>query len=122
MIRRVTYVVFWSLLLTSLWLGVTAPDAEAQPKRAQRCTTNWCIIDLPDDPPSTYVMNNQWNNAGAQGSQTITVLGSHSWSTSWDWKRSEEWTVTTYPSAITGWHWGWHFPASHTGLPVAVTP
>jgi hypothetical protein len=69
-------------------------------------------------------MNNQWNKRGARGSQSVTVYGSNSpvvWSTTWDWKRKQEWTVTTYPSAITGWHWGWHFAPTQTGFPVAVS-
>jgi hypothetical protein len=66
-------------------------------------------------------MNNQWNTRGAHGSQSVAVYGSNSpvvWSTTWDWKRKQEWTVTTYPSAITGWHWGWHFAPPQTGSPL----
>ena len=52
--------------------------AEAQAQYPQTCTSNWCIVDIPDTPPTTYVMNNQWNKRGAQGSQSVTVYGSNS--------------------------------------------
>ena len=124
MTRRLSCVPLGLLLFAVILTGSTAPMAEAQAQYPQTCTSNWCIVDVPDTPPTTYVMNNQWNKRGARGSQSVTVYGSNSpvvWSTTWDWKRKQEWTVTTYPSAITGWHWGWHFAPPQTGFPVAVS-
>ena len=125
MTRRLSCVPLGLLMLAVILTGSTAPVAEAPAQYPQTCSSNWCIVDIPDTPPSTYVMNNQWNTRGAHGSQSVTVYGSNSpvvWSTTWDWKRKQEWTVTTYPSAITGWHWGWHFAPPQTGFPVALSP
>ena len=116
MTRRLSCVPLGLLLFAVILTGSTAPMAEAQAQYPQTCTSNWCIVDVPDTPPTTYIMNNQWNKRGARGSQSVTVYGSNSpvvWSTTWDWKRKQEWTVTTYPSAITGWH----FAPTQTGYP-----
>jgi hypothetical protein len=115
MVHRLSCVAPWLLLLTAVLTGLGASLAEAQ--FPQTCLTNWCTIDMSS---STYVYNNQWNTRGARGSQSITADSPTAWSTSWDWKRGQRWTVTTYASAVTGWHWGWHFPAEQTGLPVPV--
>jgi hypothetical protein len=29
--------------------------------------------------------------------------------------------VKAYPSAVFGWHWGWHFPSGSTGLPTQLS-
>lgn len=116
MVSRLSWVAPWLLLLTALLTGPRAPAAEAQLPRT--CSTNGCTIDMS---PSTYVYDNEWNKRGARGSQSVTVLSPTHWSTTWDWNRHQEWTVTTYASAVTGWHWGWHFPPAQTGLPVAVS-
>jgi len=100
-------------LAALLWAG-WPPGAAAQ-----TCSSNGCVIDMS---PPTYVLNNHWNTAGAYYvSQSSTVTSPTSWSTSWDMDRPEEWTVTTYAAAILGWHWGWRYPASQTGLPVQIS-
>src|SRR5262249_7740325 len=117
MVRQIACVVLWVLLLVAFILsGPTVPSAEAQ--FPQTCSYNPCIIDMS---PSTYVIDNQWNVGTATGSQSITVNSGTSWSTAWDWNRPDEWTVTTYASAVTGWHWGWHFSPGQTGFPVQLS-
>ena len=115
MIRCVSGVVFWLLLVAGLLTGPGASLAEAQ--FPQTCSWNGCPIDMS---ASTYAVNNLWNKRKARGSQSITVNSPTAWSTSWDWTRREDWTVTSFASTVTGWHWGWHFTPQATKLPVPV--
>jgi hypothetical protein len=101
------------VLVTALiWLGCVGGAS------AQTCSTHGCIIDMP---PDKYVLNNHWNTNGNPISQSVTVHSPTSWSTSWDFDRPENWTVTTYAAVISGWHWGWRYPPAQTGLPVQVS-
>jgi Glycosyl hydrolase family 12 len=115
MARRFSCAALW-VVLAVLLSGPGVPFAEAQ--LPQTCAYHPCIIDMSS---STYVMNNLWNTGGATGTQSVTVTSSTSWSTTWDWNRPEEWSVTTYAASVTGWQWGWHYPASQTGLPIQLS-
>lgn len=101
----VTVLVALALLL---WL---AGGAAAQ---VGTCQTNGCILDMS---PTIYVLNNEWGNNGV-GSGSITVSSQTSWSTSWDYAPSSDWTVISYPSAILGWQWGYRL--ANTGFPVQL--
>lgn len=102
-------------LAALLWLG-SVEGASAQ--FPQTCSVKGCLIDMS---PSVYVLNNHWNTGTASGGQSITVNSDTSWSTSWDFDRSEDWTVTTYAAAIFGWQWGWRVPPAQLGLPVQLS-
>ena len=58
MTRRLPCVPLGLLLFAVILTGSTAPMAEAQAQYPQTCTSNWRIVDVPDTPPTTYVMNN----------------------------------------------------------------
>jgi Glycosyl hydrolase family 12 len=113
MVPRIVYAALWSLL----WMLLNLLLIAAPPADATTCSVNGCSLDMSS---STYVLNNEWNLGSATGSQSVSVNSPTSWSTSWDWNRAEEWTVTTYGSAITGWQWGWHIPQAQTGLPIQI--
>jgi hypothetical protein len=104
MIRRLSRVTSWLLLLAVMMLSPGYSDAQDN-----SCSDNWCRYLIPDSDPATYVYNNLWNTRGARGSQSITLYGSTSndiWSTTWDWKRRPGYQVTSYASTVSGWHWG----------------
>ncbi|PYN33964.1 MAG: hypothetical protein DME01_16635 [Candidatus Rokuibacteriota bacterium] len=97
------------------WLVLVEGESAQFP---QKCEFDGCVIELT---PSVYVLNNHWNKGGASGRQRITVNSGTSWSTSWDFDRSENWVVTTYAAAIFGWQWGWHVPPARLGLPIQLS-
>jgi glycosyl hydrolase family 12 len=105
MIRRLSCVSF-SLLLPVVIL--ISPGWAAD----QTLSATWASAPLRPDadyPARTFAYNNLWNTRGARGSQSITVYDSDTeplWSTTWDWKRGQGYTVTSYASTVTGWHWG----------------
>jgi hypothetical protein len=118
MIRRFSCVAFWLLLLAAMLLS---PDyAVAQDKS---CSDNWCRYLILGSDPATYVYNNLWNTRGARGKQSITLydgIGETAlWSTTWDWKRGQGYTVTSYASTVAGWHWGEPFETPGT-IPVPL--
>jgi glycosyl hydrolase family 12 len=113
--RRFGRVALW-VLLAALLIGLGPSSVEAQ--FPQTCSSTRCIIDMSS---STYVIDNQWDIGTASGTQSVTVNSTTSWSTTWNWNRPEEWNVTTYAAAITGWHWGWHFPPAQTGFPLQLS-
>ena len=92
------------------WLAL-AGAASAQ---VGSCGTNGCVLDMS---PTIYVINNEWGNTGV-GSGSITVGSQTSWSTSWDYAPSSDWTVISYPSAVLGWQWGYRL--ANTGFPVQL--
>ncbi len=94
--------------LLSLWC--------AEGAQAVTCSTKDCILDMSS---TIYVMNLQWGISGATGSSSITVNSETSWSTSWDFDRADDWTVTAYLAAILGWEWGYRLP--NTGFPVQLS-
>src|SRR5262245_46505280 len=112
MVRPLRCIAKW-IVIAALLIGGAVSSAEAQ-----TCSSNWCTVDMSG---STYVVNNEWDIGTASGSQSITVNSSTSWSTTLNWTRPEEWKVTSSSAAITGWHWGWHFPPAQTGLPVQLS-
>jgi hypothetical protein len=103
------------LVTALLWLGCVGTASAQLP---QTCSTHGCLIDMP---PDKYVLNNHWNTNGNPIWQSITVKSPTAWSTSWDFDRPENWTVTTYAAVISGWHWGWRYPPAEVGLPVQVS-
>lgn len=88
------------------------------PTFPSNCSANQCTIDLST---SEYIYNNLWNIGGATGSQSITALSPTAWTTTWNWTVATEFSVLTYASLVRGWHFGWHFTAAATQLPIAVT-
>jgi glycosyl hydrolase family 12 len=103
MIRRLSCVALWLLLLVAMLLSPGSVVAD------ETCSTTWCWRLLPGSDPATYAYNNLWNTRAAKGSQSITVydVGDTAlWSTTWNWKRGQQYTVTSYASTVTGWHWG----------------
>jgi hypothetical protein len=115
MVAPLHCLVLWSVLATLLIGPVVSPSEAQSP---QTCSVDRCVVDMSS---STYVVDNLWNMAGASGTQSVTVNSSTSWSTTWSWDRPEDWTVTSYAAAITGWHWGWHFPPAQTGFPLQLS-
>ena len=122
MIRRLSCVAFWLLFLAATLISPGSSVAADQ-----SCSDNWCWRLLPDSPsyPDTYAYNNLWNTRGARGKQSITVYdGSPGdpgiWSTTLDWNRSQQWTVTSFVSTVNGWHWGEPFDTWEL-LPVPVS-
>jgi hypothetical protein len=115
MIRRLACVTLSTLLLAILMNpGSGAADDTS--------SALWWWAPLRQ-PPNTYAYNNLWNTRGARGSQSTTVYDGNGestlWSTTWDWKRGQGYTVTSYASTVTGWHWGEAFDTT-TRLPVRV--
>jgi glycosyl hydrolase family 12 len=123
MIRRLSRVAFWLLLLVAFLIS---PGSVAADETSQAL---WWWKALRE-PTHTYAYNNLWNTRGARGSQSITVYDEFPdpltggpkplWSTTWDWKRGQGYTVTSYASSVTGWHWGEKFDTT-TRLPVPVS-
>ena len=110
MIRRLSCVACWLLLLFAILVS---------PGVAADCVDPFCSIKLwsatleRDDSgkvtggvPATFAYNNLWNTRGARGHQTLTAGSEALWSTEWDWKRGQGYTVTSYVSTVSGWHWG----------------
>jgi hypothetical protein len=100
------------------------------------CQASTCTANMPHQNSTStrgalinlgkyYISNNQWGASGASGTQTIwstcnsgNTIG---WGTSWQWSGGSNAQVKSYASAILGWHWGWHFPQSTSGLPVQIS-
>jgi hypothetical protein len=87
----------------------------------QTCNANFCTIDLNSN---IYIMNNGWGweSSPSGWSESITRNSNTAWRTDFNWPSwpsgdSRNNNVKAYPSAILGWHWGWHFSQSATGLP-----
>ena len=113
MIRRLSCAAVWLLLLLAI---LVSPGSSAQ-LGSYDCP--FCSIKLwsatleRDDSgkvtggvPATFAYNNLWNTRGARGHQTLTAGSEALWSTEWDWKRGQGYTVTSYVSTVSGWHWG----------------
>jgi hypothetical protein len=111
MIRRLSCVLFWQLLLLAILINPGSVAAD----ETSNATWWWRPLRQPaptgSSYPATYAYNNLWNTRKARGSQSITVydndpVNNPLWSTTWDWKRGQQYTVTSYASMVTGWHWG----------------
>jgi hypothetical protein len=87
------------------------------------CSTNFCTLDLRTSAPKSYVVNNGWDIGSATGSQSIDVTSQTAWSTTFDWTRAAEFSVTSYAAAIVGWHsgTGFFYPFAQTRLPVQLS-
>jgi hypothetical protein len=98
-------------LLCLLAMAVMAPAA-----RAATCSGAFCTLDMNS---RIWINNNTWGaDASPAGwSESVTTLGTNSFRMDFNWPTgSNNNSVKAYPSAVLGWHWGWHFPTG-TGLP-----
>src|SRR5262245_4436308 len=101
--------------------GARTSSRRAQPPPPRQagasCSDPFCALALN---ATQYVLNNLWNieTSGCHGAQAITVHAPPSWSTAFDWTRSDDWQVTSFAAAILGWHWGYRIPG--TGLPLRI--
>ena len=99
------------LLLASLTLAGAAEAAS--------CSAAFCTLDLNS---SIWVNNNTWGQdaSPAGWSESITTNSGNAWRTDFNWPSgANNNSVKAYPSAVLGWHWGWHF--QNTGLPVQLS-
>ncbi|GEM_PF-976693 len=92
----------------------------AEPARAATCNTPNCTLDLNS---SIWINNNTWgsSNSPAGWAESVSTLSSTAWRTDFNWplagNLTQDNSVKAYPSAVYGWHWGWHFPQTVTHLP-----
>jgi len=87
--------------------------------QAATCSAAFCTLDLNS---TIWVNNNSWgsDSSPAGWSESITTNSSTAWRTDFNWPSgANNNSVKAYPSAVLGWHWGWHFP--NTGLPVQLS-
>lgn len=99
-----------------LGLGLLAMAGTAQ---AATCNAAFCTLDLNS---TIWVNNNTWgsDSSPAGWSESITTNSGSAWRTDFNWPSgANNNSVKAYPSAVLGWHWGWHF--QNTGLPVQLS-
>jgi hypothetical protein len=99
-----------------LCLGLLGMTGYAQ---AANCTAAFCTLDLNT---RIWVNNNTWgsDSSPAGWSESITTNSGSAWRTDFNWPTgANNNNVKAYPSAVLGWHWGWHF--QNTGLPVQLS-
>jgi hypothetical protein len=87
--------------------------------QAASCNAAFCTLDLNS---TIWVNNNTWgsDSSPAGWSESITTNSGSAWRTDFNWPSgANNNSVKAYPSAVLGWHWGWHFP--NTGLPVQLS-
>lgn len=107
-----------ALRLTCLSLLATfgiAPSAGAA-----TCATSFCTVDLNS---RIWINNNTWGQdaSPAGWSESVTTNSANAFRTDFNWPNgANQNSVKAYPSAVLGWHWGWHFPTG-TGLPVQLS-
>ncbi|HEV7608351.1 MAG TPA: RICIN domain-containing protein [Steroidobacteraceae bacterium] len=86
---------------------------------AATCSGAFCTLDLNS---TIWVNNNTWGQdaSPAGWSESITTNSGSAWRTDFNWPSgANNNSVKAYPSAVLGWHWGWHF--QNTGLPVQLS-
>lgn len=88
--------------------------------QAQSCNTEFCIVDLNS---TIWLNNNTWGQDGTDGwSESVTRNSNTAWRTDFVWPSGPNPNgVKAYPSAVFGWHWGWHFPSGSSGLPTQLS-
>jgi hypothetical protein len=99
-----------------LGLGLLAMAGITQ---AATCNAAFCTLDLNS---TIWVNNNTWgsDSSPAGWSESITTNSGSAWRTDFNWPSgANNNSVKAYPSAVLGWHWGWHF--QNTGLPVQLS-
>jgi hypothetical protein len=87
--------------------------------QAATCNSAFCTLDLNS---TIWVNNNTWgsDSSPAGWSESITTNSGTAWRTDFNWPSgANNNSVKAYPSAVLGWHWGWHF--QNTGLPVQLS-
>lgn len=92
----------------------------ASPAGAATCSSQFCTLDMNS---RIWINNNTWgvNSSPAGWSESITTLGANSFRIDFNWPTgSNNNSVKAYPSAVLGWHFGWHFPTG-TGLPLQLS-
>lgn len=103
------------LLFSFVLLAVAAAGAA----QAATCNAAFCTLDLNN---RIWVNNNTWGSASSPAgwSESVTTNSSTAWRTDFNWPSgANNNSVKAYPSAVLGWHWGWHFQG--TGLPVQLS-
>ena len=101
-------------------LSLLALVALAPAARAATCSTAFCTLDMNS---RIWINNNTWGQdaSPAGWSESITTNSSNSFRIDFNWPTGpNNNSVKAYPSAVLGWHWGWHFP-SGTGLPMQLS-
>ena len=86
---------------------------------AATCSGAFCTLDLNTH---IWINNNSWgsDSSPAGWSESITTNSGSAWRTDFNWPSgANNNDVKAYPSAVFGWHWGWHF--QNTGLPVQLS-
>jgi len=105
-----------SLRAVGLLLALAAGGTTAQ---AATCSTAFCTLDMN---ARIWINNNTWgsDSSPAGWSESVTTQGSNSFRVDFNWPTGpNNNNVKAYPSAVLGWHWGWHFPTG-TGLPTQL--
>jgi hypothetical protein len=86
---------------------------------AGSCSTAFCTLDMNS---RIWINNNTWGSdeSPAGWSESITTNSSAAFRVDFNWPTgANNNNVKTFPSAVLGWHWGWHFQG--TGLPVQLS-
>jgi len=100
-------------------LGVLAITGASRRADAGTCADAFCTLDMNS---RIWINNNTWGSdeSPAGWSESITSNTSASFRVDFHWPSGpNNNNVKTYPSAVLGWHWGWHFQG--TGLPVQLS-
>jgi hypothetical protein len=86
---------------------------------AATCSTEFCTLDMNS---RIWINNNTWGTetSPAGWSESITTNSANAFRIDFNWPSgANNSNVKAYPSAVLGWHWGWHFQG--TGLPVQLS-
>jgi Glycosyl hydrolase family 12/Ricin-type beta-trefoil lectin domain-like len=87
--------------------------------QAATCSASFCTLDMNS---RIWINNNTWgqDSSPAGWSESVTTNSSNSFRIDFNWPTgANNNSVKAYPSAVLGWHWGWHFQG--TGLPVQLS-
>ena len=106
--------------LRTACLSVLALAGVAPAASAATCSAAFCTLDMNS---RIWINNNTWGSSSSPAgwSESITTLGANSFRIDFNWPTGpNNNNVKAYPSAVLGWHWGWHFP-SGTGLPTQLS-
>jgi len=111
----------WKLELTRIACLVCLLVSAAFPRlsHAATCSTEFCTLDMNS---TIWINNNNWGSDSSPPNwfESITTNSSSSFRVDFDWPTGPNNNqVKAYPSAVLGWHWGWHFQG--TGLPVQLS-
>lgn len=108
-------------LLRAVVSAVCLVVGAALPGRAeaQTCSAAFCTIDMNS---RIWLSNNTWGQDSSPPgwSESISRTGTSSFRIDFNWPTGpNNNAVKAFPSAVLGWHWGWHFQG--TGLPIQLS-